>query len=206
MSRWLLGWLCLSMVAAETRWTEEKDREQPNIIFVLADDLGWSDVGWNNELVKTTPFMDGLLKKSTKLTQAYATHRCSPTRAAILTGRYSFRYGMGTNPIPVLHPTGLPLSEKLLPEFLKEVGYESHVVGKWHLGFCNSSYHPLNRGFDSFFGFLGSEVHYKTHMTLPRSGVSVQSFRSQNITIEGEREPIVYDDIGYCLELCYRLV
>ena len=87
-------------------------------------------------------------------------------RAALLTGRYPFRHGMGTSALPIMHPAGLPLDEKLLPEYLREAGYDTHLVGKWHLGFCNSSYHPLNRGFDSFYGFYGSQISYETHETI----------------------------------------
>ena len=77
---------------------------------------------WNNEHIHSTPFMDELVKSGLEFTQAYSTHRCSPTRAALLTGRYPFRYGLGSHPISREIPTGLDLNEKLLPEYLKEIG------------------------------------------------------------------------------------
>ena len=74
-------------------------RKQPNIIFVLVDDLGWSDVSWNNQKVHSTPFMSEMVANGTLLTDSYSTHRCSPTRAALLTGRYPYRFGLGSDPI-----------------------------------------------------------------------------------------------------------
>ena len=95
-------------------------RERPNIIFILADDLGWSDVSWNNENVQATPFLEEMAKNGTILTQSYSTHRCTASRAALLTGRYPWRYGLGTHPIPKDYPVGLPPSETILPEKLRE--------------------------------------------------------------------------------------
>ena len=127
---------------------------QPNIIFVLVDDLGWSDVTWNNENVKSTPFMAEMVRNGSHLAAAYSTHRCSPTRAALLTGRYPWRYGLGSDPINGYSAVGLSQSETLLPQILKQKSdkdwrpsYSTHLVGKWHLGNCNETFLPQNRYF-----------------------------------------------------------
>ena len=79
--------------------------------------------------------------------------------------RYPFRYGLGMDPIPTASNFGLDDSEKLLPQYLQEIGYSSHIVGKWHLGYCREAYHPLSRGFDSFYGCLNGQVNYTDHLT-----------------------------------------
>ncbi|CAG5109839.1 Oidioi.mRNA.OKI2018_I69.chr2.g4321.t2.cds [Oikopleura dioica] len=155
----LLFCLFLKILAAR----EKINEEQPNIIFVLVDDLGWSDVSWNNKKIKATPFLGQLEKHSVTLTSSYSTHRCTPSRASLLTGKYAWRFGLGTDPIDANTAAGLDLKEKLLPEILRENGYSTHHVGKWHLGHCNSSYLPHNRGFDTFYGHTGGVLNYFQH-------------------------------------------
>ena len=141
-----------------------QSESQPNILFILADDLGWADVSWNNEKVKSTPFLSSLADNGGVIfTQSYSAHRCTPSRASFLTGRYAFRFGLGADAISKENPVGMDLEEKLLPEYLREVGYESHLVGKWHLGSCNSSFFPHNRGFDTFYGHYGGSLDYFQH-------------------------------------------
>ena len=89
--------------------------------------------------------------------------RCTPSRASFLTGRYAFRFGLGSDPISLMNPKGMSLKEKLLPQFLKEAGYMTHAIGKWHLGYCNSSYLPHNRGFDTHYGHWAGAMDYNTH-------------------------------------------
>ena len=100
----------------------------PNVLFLLADDLGFGDLGYTGSSIKT-PTIDGLAKAGTIMGHYYVMHCCSPTRSALQTGRYNIRYGLQTKTIPNNKDYGLNLTEKLLPEYLKELGYASHAIG-----------------------------------------------------------------------------
>lgn len=130
--------------------------ERPNILVILADDLGYGDVGFQGCKDIPTPNLDALAKRSVRCTNGYVTHPfCSPTRAALLTGRYQQRFGHENNPawIPEDPQLGLPLSQVMLPQVLKTAGYATACVGKWHLG-AHSTLHPNRRGFDDYFSTL----------------------------------------------------
>jgi arylsulfatase A-like enzyme len=135
---------------------------QPNIVYIVADDLGWKDVGFHGSDIKT-PHLDALAANGAKLDDFYAQPMCTPTRAALMTGRYPMRYGLQTAVIPQGHTYGLALDEWLLPQALKEAGYETAIVGKWHLGHADPKYWPLQRGFDYQYGPLIGEIDYFTH-------------------------------------------
>ncbi|XP_070563074.1 arylsulfatase B-like [Ptychodera flava] len=144
-----------------------KNERPPHIVFILADDLGWNDVGWNNPNVKT-PHLNELAEGGVIFNQTYVQPLCSPSRAALMTGYYPFRTGLQHKILGPYQRAGLPLEFKTLAEKLKEVGYLTHIVGKWHLGHSTWDYTPTRRGFDSFFGHYSSSVrHYQKTFQYP---------------------------------------
>jgi len=134
----------------------------PNILYIVADDLGWKDVGYHGSDIKT-PNIDKLASGGARLEQFYAQPMCTPTRACLMTGRYPFRYGLQTAVIPSSHLYGLNTDELLLPQALKDAGYSTSIVGKWHLGHADKKYWPKQRGFDYQYGPLIGEIDYFTH-------------------------------------------
>ena len=134
----------------------------PHIVYILADDLGWKDVGFHGSDIRT-PNIDRLASTGVKLEQFYAQPMCTPTRASLMTGRYPLRYGLQTLVILPDQTYGLPTNERLLPQALKEVGYTTALVGKWHLGHAKREYWPRQRGFDYHYGPLIGEIDYFTH-------------------------------------------
>ncbi len=137
--------------------------ERPNIIYIVADDLGWRDVGFHGATDIKTPNLDRLAAEGARLEQFYAQPFCTPTRAAIMTGRYPMRYGLQTVVIPSKGTYGLAEDERLLPEVLRDAGYHSAMIGKWHLGHADRKYWPRQRGFDYFYGAVLGEIDYFTH-------------------------------------------
>ena len=129
--------------------------------MIVGDDMGYADIGVHGSKDIPTPNIDALARAGIRFTDAYVTGpHCSPTRAGLLTGRYQQRFGhevnMGAVPFP---DGGLPTSETTMADRLKAAGIEPRLFGKWHLGSAGR-FHPLSRGFDEFFGFLGGEHSY----------------------------------------------
>ncbi|MFZ1413329.1 MAG: sulfatase-like hydrolase/transferase [Defluviicoccus sp.] len=152
----LLAAICASIVSAA--WAAEP---KPNIIFIMADDLGNADLGYRGGEIQT-PNIDALAKKAVRLESFYGQQVCTPSRAALMSGRYPMRYGLQTLVIFPSHSYGLPTDERTLPQALKEAGYRTMMVGKWHLGHADQKYWPQNRGFDHFYGNVMGEVDYFT--------------------------------------------
>lgn len=135
---------------------------RPHIVYIVADDLGWADVGFHGSDIKT-PHLDKLANDGARFEQFYTQPMCTPTRAALMTGRYPWRYGLQTLVIPTPGKYGLPVEERLLPQALKDVGYKTVMVGKWHLGHADRKFWPRQRGFDYHYGSMVGEVDYFTH-------------------------------------------
>jgi arylsulfatase A-like enzyme len=135
---------------------------RPNIVYIVADDIGWKDVGFHGSDIRT-PNLDRLVATGAELEQFYAQPMCTPTRAALMTGRYPLRYGLQTGVIPSGSIYGLQTDEWLLPQALKEAGYTTALVGKWHLGHGKREFWPRQRGFDSFYGALVGEIDHFKH-------------------------------------------
>ena len=153
---------------------------QPNIVFILADDMGYGDLGCYGHPEAKTPVIDQLARDGVRFTQHYANGpECSPTRTAFLTGRYQQRAdglecAIGTGNVgryddairlAKARQLGLPAKQVVLPSALKKPGYASGVFGKWHLGY-EPQFTPLEHGWDDFFGYMGGNVHYFNHREL----------------------------------------
>jgi len=147
--------------------------QKPNIVVILADDLGHGDVGFTGGEDFPTPTLDRLAAGGVRFTMGYASHSfCSPTRAALMTGKYQQRFGYELNVPDAPHDkvAGLPAEEVTIAKRLKGVGYKTGLVGKWHLG-SSTAHHPLNRGFDTFFGMIhGGHNYFGVDTTRLESG------------------------------------
>jgi arylsulfatase A-like enzyme len=139
-----------------------QDGGRPNIVYIVADDLGFADVGFQGSDI-LTPNIDRLAAEGAILRNFYTQPLCTPTRAALMTGRYPLRYGLQVGVIPSGGSYGLAQDEFILPQALKEVGYSTRMVGKWHLGHADRAFWPRQRGFDYFYGPLVGEIDHFKH-------------------------------------------
>ncbi len=132
--------------------------ERPNIIVMVADDLGWADVGYHGNTEIDTPSLDQLAAEGAQLDRFYTTPICSPTRAALMTGRDPIRLGVAYATIMPWQNNGVHTEETFMPEIFQAAGYQTAMVGKWHLGHSQQVFHPNARGFEHFYGHLHTEV------------------------------------------------
>lgn len=169
--------------------------DKPNIIIIVADDLGYADLGVQGCKDFHTPHIDSIAKNGIRCTSGYVSGPyCSPTRAGLLTGRYQQRFGHEFNPGPAGNNSpafGLSLDETPLPQFLKSAGYKTGMVGKWHLG-STVKFNPINRGFDEYFGFLGGANSYISGENIVRGTKPVQEH--EYLTDAFAREAVAYVD------------
>jgi arylsulfatase A-like enzyme len=145
--------VCPTVVSAQSAATSPK----PHIILFVSDDMGWNEVGYHGSKI-ATPHIDRLAKEGVQLDRFYVHPICSPTRTALMTGRSPARFGI----TGAIGRGVVPLDEHFLPQTFQKAGYQTFMVGKWHLGERSDDYAPNARGFDHFFGFHGGGINYYT--------------------------------------------
>ena len=153
----------LLAIAVTACSNQENNDQKPNIIIIMADDLGWNDVGFHGSEIKT-PNLDQLASQSLELKRLYSAPVCSPTRAGAITGMYPDRFNLRNHVYSPLHLGSIPENELFLPEMLAEEGYKERAAfGKWHLGHSHYIHHPNSRGFTYFYGHYNGAIDYFTH-------------------------------------------
>jgi arylsulfatase A-like enzyme len=154
---------------------------RPNILVMVADDLGWADVGYHGGDIDT-PSLDQLAEQGVQLNRFYTTPICSPTRAALMTGRDPIRLGVAYGVILPWDNTGVHPDEHFMPQSFQSAGYQTAMVGKWHLGHAQMTYHPNNRGFDHFYGHLHTEVGFYP----PFANQGGKDFQQNGVSIDDD--------------------
>lgn len=163
---------------------------QPNILFFLSDDMGCGDLSCYGSTTIATPNIDRIAASGVRFTNGYVSASvCAPSRAGLLTGRYQERFGFEDNlnkPVQLKDEyAGIPLDQKLVSDRLKQLGYHTGAVGKWHVGQSVEGHHPNARGFDFYFGMLGGSHGYFPTLKnnkLERNGVPVSEIRTPYLT------------------------
>jgi arylsulfatase A-like enzyme len=154
---------------------------RPNIVLLLSDDMGWDQVGFNGSKEVPTPAVDSIARDGVKMTQFYVQPVCSPSRSCIMTGRYAWKTGMERRPAAE-SSQGMLKDERTIAETLRDAGYATWMVGKWHLGEWQTAHLPRARGFEHHYGFYGALIDSFTHT---RAGVLDWHRNGQPIVEEG---------------------
>jgi arylsulfatase A-like enzyme len=160
----------------------------PNLVLVLADDLGWNDLSWHGSEI-ATPNIDRIFQQGVELERFYVSPMCTPTRAALLTGRSPVHFGLLFSVLTPWSQEGLPAREVTLAERLQQAGYATAAIGKWHLGHARPEYLPTAQGFEHFTGTLGGWIDYWSHRD-PLHG-----------TLDWQRDGAAVIETGYATRL-----
>ena len=167
--------------AAQTENNEAAPR--PNILLIVSDDMGWGQPGFNGGTEVLTPNMDRIAGEGIKLTQFYVQPQCAPSRASLLTGRYPWKNGVGTNPHPETN-AGMLLDERTVAQALGDADYSTWIVGKWHLGHWRREHLPLQRGFDHHYGMYTGQLRSFTHTRAAASRLVLDWHRNGRPVVE----------------------
>ncbi|XP_065900217.1 arylsulfatase I-like [Dysidea avara] len=162
------------------------DAAKPNILMFVIDDLGWNDTSYKGSDIKT-PTIDKFANEGIRLQQYYVQRVCSPTRSAIMSGRYPYHNGLARSVIKNGQPFGLPLNQTTIANELKNGGYSTHCVGKWHLGMMKWEYTPTYRGFDTFYGYYDGAEDYFTHSRDEGHGFRGLDFRNNTTPVTDKK-------------------
>ncbi|XP_048514447.1 arylsulfatase B-like isoform X2 [Athalia rosae] len=167
----------------------------PHVIVIIADDLGWNDVSFHGSNQIPTPNIDALVANGIALNRHYVQPTCTPSRTAFLTGRYPIRSGTQGLPLRAGERWGIPLGTPLLPRHLKNLGYTTRLVGKWHVGYYSVDHTPCHRGFDSFLGYYSTYIKYFDHTIRQNNDTGYDLHRDSRNTSEVVRSRKYFTDI-----------
>ncbi|MEL7118135.1 MAG: sulfatase-like hydrolase/transferase [Bacteroidota bacterium] len=185
--------LFIGCTPSQQQKEEQATPIRPNIVIVMVDDMGWADVGFNGCKDIPTPNIDQIANKGVRFPEGYVTFPvCGPSRAGFLTGRYQDRFGFTSNPsIDPKNPiAGLPVEEETIAQVLKKANYQSAIIGKWHMG-THPNFHPLERGFDYFFGFLsGGHRYFPDQLDIKDLSEVTQKWQWYRTQIIENRKPV----------------
>ena len=177
----IMNFRYLTLLIALFSFNSFADVKKPNVIIILVDDLGWADISLRGAPFKT-PNIDSLFKEGVSLNRFYTTPICSPTRAALMTGRDPLKLGVAYSVIMPWMNNGIHPDEHFMPESFQMNGYQTAMFGKWHLGHSQEIFHPNQRGFDDFYGHLHTEVGYFP----PFSNQGGIDFQKNGVTINDQ--------------------
>jgi len=181
---------CVGVLSMSIWWNTEvfAANTPPNIVFILADDFGYRDVGYHGSTAIRTPTLDRLADGGVRLDNYYVQPLCTPSRSQLLSGRYDIHTGLQHGMIAPCQANSLPKETPTLADELRDAGYATHMVGKWHLGHYAEQLIPTRRGFDSFFGFLNGGELYSSHILCVRA----ENVLSDTCELKKKKDYIAY--------------